>query len=421
LLHAACLRVNLSALEWLLLLVENSLYFSLIAGAAVAYAVISRNVGIMVVLIIATPFLFLMLLALFNLNWPFGDSLEDQHLKASFQLVAQAFLSVMVVAIAMSWVAQRRIWLTAAGFLLCAAFLVAPGIFWKWNFVDELSQDATTAEIVSDQVAVQWIDVPRFISYSGGDNITYSKVLRPGWVSGLKNGSKGDLVKFKSEARFRDGTVLKSEGVTKYFAYDNLFLTILPQLGIDVAEEEPREGYGRPLVWTLFEYVKNRHQKISGRQASILGIGTFQLEKPVILAELPVQVGASAATGRSHFRINGISGAETQIRLHISIRRVKLTSLGDGARKQYRPQFLLVNPSTKEFASSTEFGRTSPAGGEWNSIEETFSINRQLGAASNSKAREFLKGARLYILGTRYGGNIELPYEIPEMLLEEKR
>jgi len=32
----------------------------------------------------------------------------------------------------------------------------------------------------------------------------------------------------------------------------------------------------------------------------------------------------------------------------------------------------------------------------------------------------FLKDARLYIIGTRYGGNISLPYEIPEILLEEK-
>ncbi len=150
LLHAACLRVNLSALEWLLLFIENWLYFSLIAGAAVAYAVISRHVGIMVVLIMATLFLFLMLLAMFNLNWPFGDSLEDQHLKASFQLVAQAFLSIAAVVIAMSWVALRRIWLTATGFLVCAAFLVAPGLFWKWNFVDEMGQDMRAAEIVSN-------------------------------------------------------------------------------------------------------------------------------------------------------------------------------------------------------------------------------------------------------------------------------
>lgn len=421
LLHAACMRVNLSALEWLLLFIENWLYFSLIAGAAVAYAVISRHVGIMVVLIMATLFLFLMLLALFNLNWPFGDSLEDQHLKASFQLVAQAFLSVAAVAIAMSWVALRRIWLTAGGFLLCAAFLVAPGVFWKWNFVDDLSRNVSKSEIVSDGVNIRWTEAPRFSSYRSKESITNWKVLRPGWVSGLKGGSTGDLVKFQSEASFKDGTRWKSEGVTKYYSPDFLALTILPQLGIEVPEEEIREGFGRPLAWTLFESERNSLLKVTDLRASFRGIGTFQLEQPVILAELPVQVGASATSGRLRYRLNSISTAETQILLNLSVGGVSLTSMGDRARKPYRPQFLLVNPGTKEFALSMDRDISSGAGREWSTIYETFSINRRPKAATASGAGKFIKGARLYILGTRYGGNIELPFEIPEMLLEEKR
>ena len=44
-----------------------------------------------------------------------------------------------------------------------------------------------------------------------------------------------------------------------------------------------------------------------------------------------------------------------------------------------------------------------------------------MGSTSYEETAAFLKEARLYVIGTRYGGTIVLPYEIPEMLLEEKR
>lgn len=420
LLHAACMRVNLSALEWLLLFIENWLYFSLIAGAAVAYAVISRNVGIMVILIIATPSLFLMLLAMFNLNWPFGESLQEQHLKASFQLVAQAFLSVAAVAIAMSWVAMRRVWLTAAGFLVCAAFLVAPGLLWKWNFVDELSKDTTTAEIVSEIAEVQWTDEPRFGSNSSKDNITYSQVTREGIITGLKDGWTGKLVKFQSEARFKDGTVWRSAGDSKFDTPGLLALAILPQLGIDLAGRQFAMVRENINAGTLFECERNRLREVSDRRASIHGTGTFQLDRPIILAELPVQAGASAVGGRFRYRIESLDNSKTQIRVNVSIRGVPLISLGDAANEPYRTEFLLVNPATREF-TTTESGGSSRAGNQWSTLHQTFSINEELGLARRPDAKEFLKGARLYILGKHYGGNIELPFEIPEMLLEEKR
>jgi hypothetical protein len=78
-----------------------------------------------------------------------------------------------------------------------------------------------------------------------------------------------------------------------------------------------------------------------------------------------------------------------------------------------------VNPATGEF-TTTESGGSSRAGNEWCTLHQTFSINEEPGLAKRPNAKEFLIGARLYILGTRYGGNIVLPYEIPEITLEEK-
>jgi hypothetical protein len=421
LLHAACLRVQLTASEYLLLFIENWLYFSLIASAAVAFAVISHNVGIMVIFMIATPSLFLMLLAMFNLNWPFGESLEEQHLKASFQLVAQAFLSVAAVAIAMSWVARRRIWLTATGFLLCAVFLVAPGLFWKWNFVDVLSQDVTTSEIVSDRADVQWTDAPRFGSYSSRNNITYSQVIRSGSVTGLKDGWIGDLVKFESEARFTNGSVWKSEGDSDFETFVDLPATFLQQLRLHPAESELMQHNVGSGPWTLFEIERRRLGEMPDRRASIRGTGTFQLYQPVIRAELPVQVNASFVADRFSYRIESLSGNRREIHVVMSIRGVALRSLGDGVKASGNVELLLVNPVTKEFTYQRSPGGSRRIGGEWITVHETLLLGQQSDPVNRHRAEEFLKDARLYVLGTRYGGNIGLPYEIPEMLLEEKR
>jgi hypothetical protein len=422
LLHAACLRVNLSALEYLLLLIENWLYFSLIAGAAVAYAVISRNVGIMVIFIIATPSLFLILLAMFNLNWPLGKSLEDQHLSSSFKLVAKALLPIVAVLISMSWVAKRRIWLTAAGFLLCAAFLVAPGLFWTWNFVEEMSRDAAPAEIISDRAEIQWIDTPRFWpNYTSRNNIVYSLVSRPGRVTGLGDHWRGKLVKFRAEAQFKNGTVWKSEGESEFNPFGALTPAVLPQLGIPIAGDQLLRRHPNADAWSLFEFERNLLRGMPDRRASIRGTGTFQLYQPVIRAELPAEVGAAIVDGRFRYRIDSLTFNSREIYLSLSIRGVALESLGDGARESGRIEFLLVNPRTKEFVNTGSPGGSRRLGGEWITVHETLLLDHKTDSPSRHRAEDFLKGARLYILGTRYGGNIALPFEIPEMLLEEKR
>ncbi|MGL5019302.1 MAG: hypothetical protein ACRDBP_14295, partial [Luteolibacter sp.] len=372
LLQAACLRVNLSALEWLLLFIENWLSFSLIAGAAVAYAVISRHVGIMVVLIMATLFLFLMLLAISNLNWPFGESLEEQHLKASFQLVAQAFLSVAAVAIAMSWVALRRIWLTATGFLVCAAFLVAPGLFWKWNFVDEMSQDMRAAEIVANHAEIEWTDAPVFYSHSRSmNNMDYSMVTRPGRITGLKADWTGKLEKFQSEARFKNGTVWKSKGDSKNGAFEDPIPVILQQLGNDITGKRFMRQSVRHLNWPLFEFAKGRLDSASDRQVSICGTGTFELYQPFILAELPAKAEASMAAGRFRFKIESLNVFDEKIYLRLKIREVPLISMGNRTNKAYQMEFLLVNPDTKEFAHASGSGVGSRVGNVDYNVHDT--------------------------------------------------
>lgn len=421
LLHAVCLRVKLAPSDYLLLFIENWLYFSLVAAVAVAFAVISRNVGIMMIFIIAISFLFLMLRGVFHLNSPFETSLRDQHLNASLQLVAQAFLSVGAIAIAMSWAAKRRIWLTAAGFLLGGSFMVALGVFWKWNFVDEMSKAAATEEIVSTKAALTWLDEPRLMSNQRRENIPYSQLTRPGRVTGLKEGWVGKLVKFQSEAHFADGAIATSTGGSEFYPFCKLAPEILLQLGIQVPEDHPMRIYQSYQAWTLFECEKHRLEKHSNRRASIRGTGIFQLSQPCILAEMPATAGASVVNGRFYYRLDSVSTFQREISYKISTRGVALATRGDNRRGDDIVEFLFANPKTGKFTSTRGSGGSTSAGGDWISTRCSVSLDQQQKTPTDEETKEFLKDARLYVIGKRYGGTISLPYEIPEMLLEEKR
>lgn len=269
---------------------------------------------------------------------------------------------------------------------------------------------------------VEWTDAPVFYSHSKStNNIDYSMVTQPGRITGLKDNWTGKLVKFQSEARFKDGTVWKSQGDSKNGAFEDPIPAILPQLRIDITGKRFMRQSVRNLNWPLFEIEKGLLDGLSDRQASIRGTGTFQLYQPVILAELPAKAGASMTAGRFRFKIESLNVFDEKIYLQLRIREVPLISMGNRTTEIYQMEFLLANPDPREFARASGSGVGSRAGNVGHTIHENFSIQQEVGLTHWSSPKEFLQGARLYILGTRYGGNIELPYEIPEMLLEEER
>ena len=420
LLHAACLRVQLSAVDYMLLFIENWLFFSIIVGAAVVFSSISCGVGSMVLFIGGASLLMALYGAYLAPHERHQVSQEELHLRASIGFSAQVFLPIAAVAIAMSWAAGRRIRVTVAVFLLSAGILALLGKRWNWNFVDDLSKDAATAEIVAEPPTLQWLDEPRFGSNSTRNGIKYSQVLQPASVIGLKNGWMGKLVKFKSEARFADGTTWTSEGGLDLFDSSDLSSKMLPQLGIDVARTHDMQIREDASSWTWFECEKSHLQGITNPRASIRGRGTFQLYQLVILAELPARTGATVAGGRCQFRIDSASAIDQGVSVILSFRGLILKSKGDGAGGFQPMELLLLNPLTKKVATKTSSGGSDKVASDWNTIHQTYSLDRNLESADRQTADEFIKGARLYILGTRYGGNIVLPYEIPEMTLEEK-
>ena len=422
LLNAACMRVQLSMTDCLLLSIEKTLVFSIAAAWALVVSVFTRRVGAMALVSIAVGLLGVWLVSsLYSKPTPYRTPLEISHLQASQWLVAQTFLIVAAIAITMSWVLRRQAWITAAVLVVSAGFLASIHKVWRWNFVDGLSKQAALEEIVSEKPTLTWLDEPRLVSNRSRENISYSQVTRPGRVTGLEDGWVGKLVKFQSAARFADGTVWTSEGGSEFHPFDDLTPEILPQLGIAVPENHPMRSYVKFQAWTLFECEKRRLEKLPNRRASVRGSGTFQLYQPCILGDMPATPGASATNGRFRYRLDSVSAFEREISYKISIRGVALNSRGDTMRGFEDVEFLFVNPKTGKFSNTRGSGGSSRVSGDWISIRKSVSLDQQQGTTSHEETGAFLKDARLYILGTRYGGNITLPYDIPEMLLEEKR
>lgn len=372
-LHALSMRVQLSASDYLVLMIENCLFFSVISGVAILFAVISRNTGMMVVFILLS-FLGLFLYSAFfgTLKTSFGTSLKEQHLRASLQLVAQTFLPITTVAIAMSWAARRRIWLTATVFLLSTGILVWIMNRWTWNFVDAMSKDATLEEIIAESPTIEWIDPPRFISNVSKQSIPYLQIVRTGRMIGLQDGWVGGLVKFQTEAKFVDGTVWKSKGDSELYPFSDGTETLLPQLGIQFPEDHEMRLYELAWIWTLFEFEKSRLQEKSEHRAQIRGIGTFQLYQPVVLAELPAQAGSTAVSGRFKYRINSLNAIEGKISVNLRIHGVALRMKGDSTRASLEPELLFVNRRTKQFTIASGSGGSSTTGIESGTIRKTW-------------------------------------------------
>lgn len=420
-LHAACLRLQLSATDYLLLAIEKTLSFTIAAAWALVVSVFTRRVGAMVLVSIAVGAIGALLVSFpYSGRMSYKPTLEASHLQASHLLVAQTFLIVGAILIAMSWALRRRLWITATVLVVSIGFLASIHKVWKWNFVEVLSKESAMEKIAFGNTAIAWLDGPRLVSNRSEESIRYSQLKRSGRVTGLKDGWVGKLVKFQSTARFADGTVWTSEGGSEYHPFDDLTPGILPRLGIALPKNHPMQRYLKFQAWTLFECEKRLLEKQSNRRASVAGIGTFQVYQPCILGEMPTISGSSAVNGRFRYRLDRISALENQISFGISIRGVALNSRGDNNRGFEDVEFFLINPKTGKFANTSGSGGFNRVSGDWITIRKSVGFDPQMETSSQEEIEAFLEGARLYVIGTRYGGNITLPYEIPEMLLEER-
>lgn len=340
-------------------------------------------------------------------SFAFSASIEDMHLQTSAQLAVQALLPLAALATAATWLMRKRPWQTVAVFLTCAALLASLKGVWKWNFVDVLSKDVAETEVIAGDPGLVWQGKPGLASNNTRDGIRYSRVARSGRVSGLEEGWFGKLVKFESEALFKNGTVWQSRGSPDSISFGEKYgSAFLPRLGIELSEKSQFPIQRLPSNWTLFECEKSRFTEISAHRASIRGSGTFKLYQPYIFADLPAESGASTVKGRFRFQIESLSFVDGRISVSPGIRGIPLKSKGS----EDSLELLLVNPVTQEFGQMGSAGGSISLGRARSNISQDIHLVSRDGMENKPDIARFLKNARLYIIGTRYGAVETFPF-----------
>lgn len=216
-----------------------------------------------------------------------------------------------------------------------------------------------------------------------------------------------------------EGRNLKTSQWLLTQALGDFTLPLLPSLGVTLPADHPSRSWTRGLT-TWFQSETSRINDQSDRRASITGEATVELYQPVVFANLAPTSDASAVHDRFRYRIEHIHSLEGQISVSLSIRGVTLASRGDFNRSMDDIEIILIDPATGEHTVAGGSGGSSSTGGGLQVINKYLRLDdwppsKQIGAAD-----EFLQRARLIIIGRNYGGTVTLPYEIPEILLEEK-
>jgi hypothetical protein len=144
------------------------------------------------------------------------------------------------------------------------------------------------------------------------------------------------------------------------------------------------------------------------------------VKKAVVLAILPARSGVSASRGRCRYRIDGVEASVRGISVKLSVCSVTLASRGAWRDRHDDVEIRLINPMTGKHTHVGRGSGVSSNGPGWMTMRRDLGIDERP-CSHTSDPQTLLKDARLYLLDSRDGGTMRLPFEIPEIRLSETR
>lgn len=404
--------IRLSPSDWILLVAEKTLFAGSIASIALVVGTHARHFVRTLLLTIALGAAMLYL-AVFVFNRPgvLNFTMDAGHLKVAKWLVLQGMVTVSGLWLSRHWIVKRNPVTSFIRAVACVACIGLCSAFWSLNFVEPLAAAGTDAK-----PEISWTTAPQIAS-STRNGEAYSSVQRganflrvPETWSALPAG-------VRSEARFADGGVIASM-TSNSPTYGNFTQSLLPSLGI-------RDGVDStipidPQSFTWFDCTDRLLRGKNGQSFSLSGEAMVELFEPIVLAELPARSGESAVSGRSRYRIERVAAAtDASVTVEISATGAAIHSRGGGNLPD-SVEILLVNARGGQHTRIGHMSGSSSAAFGWFYRRNQIPIEGS-GAGEQIDAREFLKGARLYLIGRRYHGTVRVPFQMPEIRLESHR
>lgn len=410
--------VRPSAADWMLLVSEETVGFGTIAAVALVVGTLTRKLAWTVLLAMVFGACVLWLFISLSTR-PGGLNFitEARHLKASQWLVARTLIAFSALVLSWLWITRRNPVISIAAGGLLAALVFLGSKHWNINFIERLAASESTAK-----PRISWVGDP-MVSKSSRNNMAFATVSSAIRVEGTPEGWIAFPAGVRSFACYADGTT-HSGHTANSTTHGDATRALFPSL-----REPPLTENAWPMDpnrFTIFEGYMALARKKSGTPCTLRGELLIELHEPVVLANLPARSGESASSGGFRYRIEGLTPS--------SFGQVEVEISGFGSRLSLRDNFqnwrvenwqddleiLLVNPRRGTHTRIGEMSGSSSAGPGWFHLRRVLPID---GRSVEDKIDpvDFLKDARLYLIGRRYHGTVRVPFEIPDIELNSAK
>lgn len=402
--------------DWAIWCVQNVLGFGVPATIAWIVGTTTRS------MILSTGFTMALILGICLLFVSLGNDVnefrflaEAKHLEASRSFVACMLILIAGPLLAGCWIIGRRVWWSVATYIGTAAVITIASTRWNFNFVERLEKAGLNETPTSDDLRISTRGRP-LVTDSRRDNGRMTTVSLEASVDGVPNAWIAYPAGIKATARFRDGSIIRSVCLNQA-THGESFLSKLRSIGIRIDEDLPG---AEPFQTKWFETESWRLAEFPDRNCTITGESWMEFYQPCILLVLSAKSGAVAVQGKIRCQVEEVRIWNEVISMDLTLTQLNLSCLGDLANRQQGIVLLLINQKTGQ---RTDIRMEGAMGSRTMKTRLTpdFRIQASRSDGETKDPRAFLKDAKLYLIGARYGGTGRVSFEIPEIRLERRQ
>lgn len=380
-----------------------------IVGTTTRSAILST--GFTMALILGICLLFI---SLGNDMDEFRSLAEAEHLKASRSLVACLQILIAGPLLAGCWIVWRRVWWSIATCIGTAAVITIVSTRWNFNFVERLVKADLNETPTLEGLRITTRGRP-LVTDSRQDGTRKTTVSLEASVDGVPNAWTAHPAGIKAIARFRDGGMIHGVCLNQA-THGTSILSKLPSLGIGI--DEGVSG-AEPCQTKWFETESWRLADYPDRNCTITGESWVEFYQPCVLAVLSAESGAVAVQGCIRCEVENVRIGSDVISMDLTLTHLNLSSRGEPTNFRQGIALLLINQNTRQ-RTDIRMGGAMESRTMRTRLSPDFRIQPSRLEGEGVDPRAFLKDAKLYLIGARYGGTARVRFELPEIRLGRK-
>lgn len=350
------------------------------------------------------------------------------YLLASRSLMAQIVALTSAVIGIVLFVRSGRRETISKSLAITAVCAIATLLFWPHNFVKTFVPPAREAPKnewpdpakLKFTFEEKWVGGDKrsvLICVDGGYNgVLYRSIDAYGSVTGLTGGWKAAYDNsYQSLLTLSNGKTFSRN--RKARAGLN-WQAILPQLGIPNRYANDGKQI-RQFPLTEFK-LEDAADALTG--AKLSGTMQIHLKRPLILARIPLQKGASSVIDGSHFAITDVVNSGDEIHVNF-VTQTHMVHLHGGRQmtRANRFNYAVIHAERREFLDHAGAGGSNLRSGHYSVLNERISGKLLDGHKEKSFPPDWIDGAEFLIIGEENGGSFSQSFDFPNINLSNER